>query len=198
MIIVGITGIIGTGKSTLSGMLRDKGFPVIDIDELGREASRDKEVLGAVEGALGGGFIKDGALDRAAMKDLVFRDAGALRVVEGIIHPAVHAALCKALAELSDGGARTAIIDHPLLFETGLYRKCQKVVVVSAGAEKIRERLKSRGITEEDMERRLTFQIPLAEKEAKADFVVYNDGTIQDLEGECLRLKAKIEKWEEQ
>jgi dephospho-CoA kinase len=198
MIIVGITGVIGTGKSTLSDMLRARGFPVIDIDKLGREASSNKDVLKAVEDALGGGLIKDDTIDRVAMKNLVFGDAGALKTIEDIIHPVVHVAMHKALAELSNAGARVAIIDHPLLFETGLYKKCQKVVVVSAGTETTRARLKARGITEDDMARRLRFQIPLAEKEARADFVVHNDGTMKDLEGECLKLEAAIEKWEEQ
>jgi dephospho-CoA kinase len=198
MIIVGVTGVLGTGKSTLSGMLRDTGFNVIDIDELGREASRSGEVVKAVAGAFGEGFVKNGSIDRGAMKELVFRDPKALRTIEGIIHPAVGEALCRAIAALLSSGAQAAIIDHPLLFETGFFRKCQKVVVVSASAQRIQERLRIRGITEDDMERRLKFQIPLAEKEGRADFVVNNNGSIEDLKEECLRLEAKIQEWEEE
>jgi dephospho-CoA kinase len=198
MIIVGVTGVIGTGKSTLSGMLKDRGFPVIDVDGLGRQASSDPEVLRAVEDAFGKGLVRDGSIDRPSMKDLVFRDPAALRTIEGIIHPFVHEVLCRTIGELSAKGERAAIVDHPLLFETGMNDKCSKVVVVSASEETIRRRLKLRGVTEDDMKRRLGFQIPLAEKAARADFVVNNDGSIEDLKGECSRLEAAIKEWEEE
>ncbi len=198
MIIVGITGVLGTGKSTLSGMLRDKGLPVIDIDELGRQASRSPEVVTAVEKAFGSAFVKNGSIDRDAMKELVFINPQALKTIEGIIHPVVRGEMCRAVTAFSVSGAKTVIIDHPLLFETGLDKKCNRVVVVSAQIETMRERLKKRGVTEDDMERRLRFQIPLAEKERRADFVVRNDGSIGDLQGECRKLETKIREWEEQ
>jgi dephospho-CoA kinase len=198
MIIVGVTGVIGTGKSTLSGMLRDKGFPVIDVDGLGRQASSEPQVLKAVEDAFGRDFVRDGSINRPAMKDLVFRDPAALKAIEGIIHPFVHDVLCRTIAELSAQGEKAVIADHPLLYETGMNSKCSKVVVVSASAQTIQRRLQVRGVTEDDMERRLRFQIPLAEKVARADFVVNNDGSIEDLKAECSRLEAAIKEWEEE
>jgi dephospho-CoA kinase len=101
------------------------------------------------------------------------------------------------IARLKKEGVGVVVVDHPLLFEAGFYMKMDRVVVVSAEGQRMRERLRARGMDDKDVERRLSFQVPLEEKEARADYVVRNDGTIDDLTREAALLCEKITEWEE-
>jgi len=93
-------------------------------------------------------------------------------------------------------GAKSIIIDGPLLFETGLYKRLDKIVVVSANPEALKERLIKRGMEQEDIEKRMVFQISLEEKEKLADIVLYNNGTMEGLKREVSKLSETIKGWE--
>jgi dephospho-CoA kinase len=196
MIRIGITGIIGSGKSTVSALLRKEGFCVIDLDGLAKEALGRPEVVSDIEKVLGAGYVTDGRADVEKLRRAAFMDKDVLGRLEGVIHPRVQAEMERRAEEEKRAAGRTFIVDAPLLFEKGLHKELDKTVVVSAGMERIKERLKQRGMEEEDVERRIPFQIPLKEKERMADYVIHNDGDMEDLEREVAALLDRIKVWE--
>lgn len=196
MIIIGITGIIGSGKTTTSRALKKKGIPVIDLDVLAKKAIKLKEVQKDIENRLGKEYIKDGTPAIEKLKEAVFVDKEKLRTLESIIHPRVKERLWKKIAKKRETGENLVIVDGPLLYETDLYKSFDKIVVVSAETEKIKERLRIRGLSDDDMNRRISNQIPLKEKEKRADFVICNNGTKIDLEQKIEELLKRIKEWE--
>jgi dephospho-CoA kinase len=198
MILVGITGVVGSGKSTVSGLLKKKGFYVIDLDQLAREVTGQEETIRDVAAAFGMEYAKEGGVDRDGLKEIVFRNKSMLKRLEEIVHPRVLETLFGTAKRLQDAGVKEVIVDGPILYETGLSKRMNKIVVVSTDVEKLKERLKVRGMEAGDIERRLSFQIPLKEKEKMADYVVFNNGTVEDLNKEVAILAKKIKEWEEE
>lgn len=196
MIIVGLTGVIGSGKSTVAGLLRKHGLPVIDFDVLAKTSLTWQETRDDIRHTFGAEFVVDDRVDVERLRETVFVGGHDLRRLEEIIHPRVSEEVERRLVTLEKEGVRAVVIDHPLLFEAGFHRPVDKIVVVSARADIIRERLKKRGMKSEDMERRTFFQIPLEEKEKKADCVIDNNGAENKLEGQVDALVQKITKWE--
>jgi dephospho-CoA kinase len=171
MIVLGLTGSIGMGKSTTAKMFADAGIPVHDSDE-----AVHRLYAGAaaplVEKAFPG-TVKDGVVDRTALAAKVLGNPSALKMLESIIHPLVRADADAFLARHRAAGAPLAVLDIPLLFETGGRDRVDKVVVVSAPAEIQRERVLARpGMSAEKFENILARQVPDAEKRQRADFVV--------------------------
>jgi dephospho-CoA kinase len=197
MIIIGLTGVIGSGKSTVAKLLRKRGLYVIDIDGLGKESLSWKETQNDIRRIFGEGVIIDDRIDIQKLSSIVFQQNHALRVLESIVHPRVRAEVLKRIEEQHKQGAQVVVLDHPLLFETDALQLVDKVVVVATEQEKTLERLKQRGIEPDEARRRLSFQIPLSEKEARADYVVDNNGTEEQLETKIDSLLEKIRKWEE-
>ena len=171
--ILGLTGSIGMGKSTVAEMFREAGVPVFDADiEVHKLQGPGGPLLPAIEAAFPGTTGPAG-VDRIALGGLVFGDPAALARLEAIVHPAVRRAEASFLAAARAAGAPAAVLDIPLLFETGRHRDVDKVVVVSAPAEVQRARVLARpGMTEERFESLLARQTPDAEKRARADWVV--------------------------
>ncbi len=197
MITIGITGIIGSGKSTVSAMLRQAGFTVIDLDNLAKEVSDSPEVKEDMKRAFGKESVRDdGTVDVERMRDLVFKNRDHLKTLEGIVHPRLLARMANEIGNERKKGAKAVIIDGPLIFEKGLNKELDKTVVVSADINIIKERLVLRGMVREDMERRISHQMPLEEKERMADYIVNNSGTEEDLRKEIEILLEKIKIWE--
>ncbi len=196
MITIGITGIIGSGKTTASTALKNKGIPVVDLDFLAKKALTLTEVHEDIERELGNGFVAEGEIVVERLRDLVFADKEKLQKLEAIIHPRVLAQLWQTIKELEDAGEKAVIVDGPLLFETDLHKKLDKTVVVTADMGITRERLKIRGMAPDDIEKRISHQIPLWEKEKVADYVLFNNGTREDLDREIENLLERINEWE--
>ncbi len=191
MRLVGLTGGIASGKSTFAAALRALGAPVIDADRLAREAVRaGSPALAAVAAEFGPGTLgPDGELDRKAMADRVFADPGARRRLEAIVHPAVRAAVAAETARLAAEGHALAFYDVPLLFERGLDRELDCVVVVHAPPEVQRARLRTRdGLADGEAEARLAAQWPIDEKARLADVVVDNGGDLSALPEKARRV----------
>jgi len=197
MIIVGLTGILGSGKSTVAAALRKQGLAVIDFDALAKESLTWKETQDDIRKAFGDEYVVDGRVDVERLRQTVFMKDPDVRKLEAIIHPRVHEEVERRLIALEEKGAKAVIIEHPLLFEVGFHRPVDKIVVVSASDGLIRERLEKRGMKADDVERRLSFQIPLKEKEEKADYVINNNGAEDRLEKQIDSLVQEITKWEE-
>ncbi len=171
MIVLGLTGSIGMGKSTTAKMFADAGIPVHDSDE-----AVHRLYAGAaaplVEEAFPG-TVRDGTVDRTRLAERVIGDVAAIRRLEAIIHPLVRADADTFLERHRRAGAPLAVLDIPLLFETGGRNRVDKVLVVTAPAELQRERVLARsGMTEEKFRAILAKQVPDAEKRSQADFVV--------------------------
>lgn len=171
MIVLGLTGSIGMGKSTTAGLFREAGAPVQDADQAVAELYAKG---GAAVGPVGEAFpgvVKDGAVDRAALSARVLGDPEALRRLEAIVHPLVRAERERFLE--ANREAKVVVFDVPLLLETGADRDVDAVVVVSAPEAVQRERVLQRpGMTTTKLAQILARQMPDAEKRARADFVV--------------------------
>ena len=184
MRLVGLTGGIASGKSTLAAALRDLGAPVIDADAIARAAvRRGTPALREIARIFGTGVLaEDGELDRKAMAAIVFADPAARARLEAIVHPAVRAEVAAETARLAAAGHDLAFYDVPLLFERGLEGEVDCAVVVHASPALQLSRLRSRdGMTQEEAEARLSAQLPIDEKARRADVVVSNEGDLASL-----------------
>ena len=198
MIALGLTGVLGSGKSTAARLLKERGFDVIDLDGLAKESLDWKETQDDIRAAFGDEYVEGGIVDVERLRGAVFNEGNALRKLEAIIHPRVGAEVKKRIEALRERGARAVVFDHPLLFEKGFDKKVDKVVVVTANMETIKRRLEKRGMQADDVERRLSFQIPLAQKVASADYVINNNGTEEELEREVSLFLERLTSWEEE
>jgi dephospho-CoA kinase len=196
MIVIGITGIIGSGKTSASNILKKKGITIIDLDALAKKAIALKEVQEDIINRLGNEYVKDGNPVIDKLKETVFMNKEKLRTLESIIHPRVREELLKEINKEREARASLVIVDGPLLYETDLHKMLDKIVVVSTEKQKIRERLRTRGLSDNDIDRRTSNQIPLKEKEKRADFIVFNNGTKKNLEQEIEGLLRRIKEWE--
>jgi dephospho-CoA kinase len=171
MIVLGLTGSIGMGKSTTAKMFADAGVPVHDSDEAVHRLYAGKAVP-LVEQAFPG-TTASGSVDRLALAGRVLGDAAALKRLETIVHPLVRAEAEAFLAQNLAAGAPLVVLDIPLLFETGGRDRVDKVVVVTAPAEIQNARVLARpGMSEEKLASILARQVPDAEKRRRADFII--------------------------
>ena len=171
MVILGLTGSIGMGKSTTAKLFAEAGVPVYDADAA-VHMLYEGEAAPAIEAAFPGTTV-DGKVDRNRLSARVVHDPAAMRRLEEIVHPMLGASRQKFLADAERSGARVAVVDVPLLFETGGEKRVDAVVVVTTTAEIQRERILSRpNMTEEKLDAILARQMPDAEKRRRANFVV--------------------------
>ncbi|MET3596773.1 dephospho-CoA kinase [Mesorhizobium shonense] len=171
MIVLGLTGSIGMGKSTTAKMFAEAGVPVHDSDETVHRLYSGKAAP-LVEAAFPG-TTQAGVVDRARLAEKVLGDPAALKTLETIIHPLVRADADAFLARHRAAGAPVAVLDIPLLFETGGRNRVNKVVVVTAPADIQRARVLARpGMSEAKLKAILAKQVPDAEKRREADFIV--------------------------
>ena len=171
MFILGLTGSLGMGKSTTARFFIEEGVPVHDADAAVHRLY-EGEAVAPIEAAFPG-TTADGKVDRNKLAARVLGDPAALKRLEAIVHPLVHEAERRLLAEAKERGERVAVLDIPLLFETGGDARVDAVVVVSAPPEVQRSRVLQRpGMTMEKLEAILAKQMPDAEKRRRADFIV--------------------------
>lgn len=177
MVILGLTGSIGMGKSTVAVMFRDAGVPVFDADaEVHRLQGPGGALLPAIEAAFPGATGAAG-VDRAALGAAVFGDPAALARLEAIVHPAVADARATFLG--AHRAAPVVVLDIPLLFERDGWRAVDRIAVVSAPADVQRARVLARpGMTAAKFDAILASQIPDAEKRSRADFVIPTGGSL--------------------
>lgn len=189
--IIGLTGSIGMGKSTVASMFEEAGVPVFDADAAVRSMQGpDGELNAAIEEAFPGSTGPEG-VNREALGKLVFGDREKLAALEAIVHPAVGAKRAQFLAD--NAGAPLIVFDIPLLFEGGGNKAVDEVVVVSAPAEVQRERVLARpGMTVEKFEHILGLQTPDAEKREGADHVIDTGTTLEETRAQVLALVEQL------
>ena len=179
-LLVGLTGSIATGKSTVSAMFRDLGCVVLDADLLAREVVEPGEpALAQIVEEFGRDVLQpDGTLDRKKLGAVVFGDAARRRRLEQITHPAIRDRFLRHLAELEARGFDGLVLwDAPVMIETGGHRAMEKLVVVATDEATQRARLQARdGIDAVEVARKIGSQMPVAEKAKLADYVIVNAG----------------------
>ena len=187
--ILGLTGSIGMGKSTVAAMFAAAGVPVFDADAaVHRLQGPAGRVVAAIEAAFPG-TTGEGGVDRTALSEAVLGDAAAMKLLESIVHPAVGEERAAFLREHST--ARLLVFDVPLLFETGGDKAVDKVAVVSAAAAVQRARVLARpGMTEAKFAAILARQLPDADKRARADFVIPTDVPLDQTHAEVMQVIA--------
>ena len=171
MMILGLTGSIGMGKSTTAKLFAEAGVPVYDADATVHRVY-EGEAVPAIEAAFPG-TTSDGKVDRAKLSATVVHDPAAIQRLEQIVHPMLRSYHQKFLQDAEQAGAPVVVMDVPLLFETGGEKRVDAVVVVTTAPEVQRERILARGtMTAETLDAILARQTPDAEKRRRADFVV--------------------------
>lgn len=184
--VIGLTGAVGSGKSTVAGVWRRRGCRVLDADAVVRAAlAPGGEAHRAVARRAGSGaLLPDGRLDKKFLAERAFREPGFRRWLEGRLHPLVRRALRR---EARRGGP--LVFDVPLLFEAGLDRRVDVIVVVaSPRARRIARLVRSGRMSAADARRRDAAQMPLREKIRRADYVIDNRGSLEDLARESRRV----------
>jgi len=184
VLVVGLTGGIGSGKSTVSALLAAKGAVVVDADAVTREVQQPgTPVFRAMVERFGPGIVADdGTLDRAAVADLVFADPEALADLTAVVHPAVGAGIAERMASLAETD-EIVVLDVPLMVESKRGYPVAGLIVVDVDPEvAVRRLVRSRGMREEDVRARMARQATREERLARADRVVDNSGSLEDLE----------------
>ena len=190
MKLIGLTGGAGSGKSTVSDILRTLGAVVIDADEA-THAVYEPYTPGfeAVVGEFGPEFVRDGRIDRARLGELVFKDADARHRLNEIVHPLVREWMAARTAEAAQAGAEVVVQDVPLLFENGLARLYSTDVLVYVPEDLQLQRLvKDRGVSADKARAMISAQMPIEEKRELAHHVIDNSGTIEATRKQVQRL----------
>ncbi|MCC0038980.1 MAG: dephospho-CoA kinase [Brucellaceae bacterium] len=191
MIILGLTGSIGMGKSTTAKMFADAGVPVSDADRM-VHALYAGAAVPHIEKAFPG-TVSDGVVDRDKLAATVLGDPARLRELEAIVHPLVRAETDAFVERHRQAGAPLIVLDIPLLFEIGGMGRVDRILVVTAPADVQRERVLSRpGMTEEKFDAILAKQVPDAEKRRRADFVIDTSRGMDAAREDVLRIIAEL------
>jgi dephospho-CoA kinase len=193
VLLVGLTGGIGSGKSTVSAMLAEHGAVVLDADAFARDAVRigtpahDRVVQRFGPGAV----LPDGELDRHKLAAIVFADEASRRDLEAIVHPEVRRRVAQEIRANADT-SRVVVLESPLLIEMGQDGLCDVVVVVAASPDEAIARLVARGMREADARARQAAQLPVQERAKAADVLLDNGGDRQELRAQVDRLWADL------
>jgi len=192
-LIIGLTGGIASGKSTVAKMLRELAIPVIDADEIAREVVQIGEdaYLQIVEQFGEGILQEDKNIDRLKLGSIVFNDEAKRKLLNRIVHPAIRQRMMQKKEEYASVGEQTVVLDIPLLFESNLTHLVHKTIVVYVDDQIQLERLMERnGFSKEEAEVRIRAQLPLKEKVKKADAVIDNNGSLAQTKAQLLTILA--------
>ena len=195
MLWIGLTGPMGSGKSTVANILRGMGYDVLDADKvvhhiLSTGGPAEKEIYRTFGESLRG---SDGRLDRRALGQMVFGDLDRLALLEGIIHPLVRQHISQERARLSSAGKQIAFYDVPLLFEKKMEKDFDHILVVTAPEDQRRRRLAARSqMSDDEFVERSKHHVSPEEKAARATYVIVNDSNLKDLEADVLRSLASL------
>ncbi len=183
MKVVGLTGGIGAGKSTVAKLLAARGAVIVDSDALAREVvAPGTEGLAEIVDAFGPGVLQqDGSLDRPGLGRIVFSDPAALRRLEQITHPRIQAESARLIADAEAAGAPVLVHDIPLMVESGAQDTFETVIVVEAPDELRLSRLEQRGLPPEQAVERMKAQATNEERRKAATYLIINDGTEEEL-----------------
>ena len=193
--VIGLTGGIATGKSTVSAMLKELGAEVVDADQLAREAVlKGTPAFQEIVKAFPGVVAKDGELDRDKLGEQIFKDAAKRKVLNGIVHPRVAALALDRFQRAYARGAPVVVYDVPLLIENGLQSTMQGVILVTAPLAVQRERLMARNhLPAKRADQRIAAQLPREQTKKHATWIIDNGGTREATKQQVLKLWPKLQ-----
>ncbi len=179
--IIGLTGSIASGKSTVAKMFADLNIPIVDADKVARVVVEPgRETLQQIAAQFGDDVIlEDGHMDRKKVGDMIFHDPTKRKQLNEIIHPAIRKEMLQQRDEYLSDGHPHVVMDIPLLFESGLQSYVENILVVSVSEENQLKRLMARNdLTEQEARARISSQLPISVKEKGADAVIYNNDSV--------------------
>jgi dephospho-CoA kinase len=194
MKICGLTGGVGMGKSTAADFFKARGVNILDADELARQLVQPgQSALAEIQAEFGDGIITpNGELNRAELARVVFADAAARKKLEAILHPRIRERWLEQIKKWRDENLSSAIVVIPLLFETKAESHFDKIICVACSASSQRARLLARGWTLEQINQRIAAQMPVEQKIARSDFVVWTDGDMDAHAQQLERILSKL------
>lgn len=196
MLTIGLTGGIATGKSTVSALLRQAGFPIVDADIVAREVVEPgTPTLEKIKLAFGPGIIDNGVLNRRKLGQIVFEDGAQLKKLNDIMQPAISSAMADKTNFWRLQNVPILVLDVPLLFERDYdkNKSVDKIIVVAASEEMQLSRLENRDqLSNMEARNRVKAQLPMSQKIARADYVIDNNGRIEELQEQVAVLIKKI------
>jgi dephospho-CoA kinase len=192
-ICLGVTGGIACGKTEAGQILSAKGMNVLDSDALAHELmKKGRPVFNDVTEAFGNGILTaDGEIDRKRLGRRVFNDPSARETLNRLVHPAVIAAATEWIQQSRSAGEECAVL-VPLLFETGWTDGWSSVVCIAADEETVFRRLEKRGLNRDEAKQRIAAQMPLEEKAARSDFIIENNGSLDEFRQRINRLMKTL------
>ena len=190
---IGLTGSIGTGKSTVAKMFQELGAYVIDADKIVHELLKRKDVKEKIREAFGDVFDSKGEVDRKKLASIVFNNPEKKKILENILHPLVFQEINRFFKEVEKKDPKAvAIAEVPLMIETGSYKNYDKIIVVYAPEELQLKRLLEKGMSKEEAIKRIKSQMPIDEKVKYADIVIENTSTLGDLRKKVEEVYKKL------
>lgn len=195
MKLIGLAGGIATGKSTVASMLRQLGAKIVDADELAREiVEPGQEAWQEIVAAFGGEIVReDKSIDREKLRKKIFRDKKSRKRLESITHPHIRTLGQQRIQQLAAEGAEIVVYMAPLLFENQVQLWLRPVILVACDPATQKRRLQKRdGLNKKEIEQHLKAQMPLDEKRQLADFVIENNGSVEELKKQVQEVWRKI------
>ncbi len=195
MLKVGLTGSIGTGKSTVLKIFKDLGAYVIDADEIVHSLYKRKDIQEKVKGEFGDVFNEDNSLNRKKVAEIIFNNPEKKKILESIIHPEVRKEINNKIRDIENKDKNAiVIVEVPLLIETGQYKEYDTVVVVYSPRDLQLDRLLKKGLSEGEALKRINSQMDIEEKLKYANFVIDNSSSIENLRKEVIKVFNNLKK----